>query len=51
MSEIWTMFQQGAGVGAWVVGAALVLTVALPVFVVLFAVIAKVLRTGKGEEI
>jgi hypothetical protein len=44
------MFQQGAGVGAWVVGAALVLVVALPVFGVLFAVIAKVLRIGKGED-
>ena len=50
MSGIWTMFQQGAGVGAWVVGMALVLTVALPVFGVLFAVIAKVLRIGKGAD-
>ena len=46
MNEIWTMMARGAGVGAWVVGAALVLVVALPVFGVLFAVIAKVLRIG-----
>ena len=44
MSEVWTMMLNGAGVGAWVVGMALVLAVALPVFGVLFAVIAKVLR-------
>ena len=48
MSEIWSMMLKGAGVGAWVVRAALVLAVALPVFGVLFAVIAKVLRIGKG---
>ena len=51
MSGIWTMMLNGAGVGAWVVGMALVLAVALPVFGVLFAVIAKVLRIGKGDEI
>ena len=45
MSGIWTMMLKGAGVGAWVVG------MALPVFGVLFAVIAKVLRAGKGDEI
>ena len=50
MSGIWTMFQQGAGVGAWVVGAALVLTVALPVFGVLFAVIGWILRGGKRRD-
>ena len=32
------------------VGAALVLAVALPVFGVLFAVIARVLRMGKGDD-
>lgn len=48
MSEVWTMMQKGAGVGAWVVGAGLVLAIALPVFGVLFAVIAKVLSTGNG---
>ena len=50
MSGIWMMMLKGAGVGAWVVGAALVLAVALPVFGVLFAVIARVLRIGKGED-
>ena len=50
MSEVWTMMQKGAGVGAWVVGAGLVLTIALPVFGVLFAVIAKVLRMGGKED-
>ena len=44
------MMLKGAGVGAWVVGMALVLAVALPVFGVLFAVIAKVLRIGKGAD-
>jgi hypothetical protein len=33
-----------------VVGAALVRVVALPVFVVLCAVIARVMRIGKGEN-
>ena len=46
MSELWLMFQRGAGVGAWVVGMALVMTVALPVFGVIFAVIAKILDRG-----
>ena len=50
MSEVWTMMLKGACVGAWVVGMALVLAVALPVFGALFAVIAKVLRIGKGED-
>ena len=50
MSEVWTMMLKGAGVGAWVVGMALVLAVALPVFVVLLTAIAKVLRMGKGED-
>ena len=42
MNEVWTMMLKGAGVGAWVVGAGLVLAIALPVFGVLFAVIARV---------
>lgn len=46
MNEVWTMMLKGAGVGAWVVGAGLVLAIALPVFGVLFAVIGKVLRMG-----
>lgn len=50
MSGIWTMMLKGAGVGAWVVGMALVLAVALPVFVVLFAVIARVLNIGNREQ-
>lgn len=50
MNELWMMFQRGAGVGAWVVGAALVLTVAMPVFGVLFAVIGWILRGGKRRD-
>lgn len=50
MNEVWTMMLKGAGVGAWVVGAGLVLAIALPVFGVLFAVIAKVLSMGKKED-
>jgi hypothetical protein len=50
MSEVWSMMLKGAGVGAWVVGMALVLAVALPVFGVLFAVIAKALRFGRGAD-
>ena len=50
MSWIWTMMLKGAGVGAWVVGAALVLTVALPVFGMLFAVIGWILRGGKRRD-
>ena len=50
MSEVWTMMLKGAGVGAWVVGMALVLAVALPVFGVLFAVIAKVLRISGASD-
>lgn len=51
MSEIWMMFQKGAGIGAWAVGAGLVLTLALPVFGVLFALIGAVLRMGRrGAE-
>lgn len=50
MNEVWTMMLKGAGVGAWVVGAGLVLAIALPVFGVLFTVIAKVLSMGKKED-
>ena len=50
MSGIWTMMLKGAGVGAWVVGMALVLAVALPVFGVLFAVIGWILRGGKRRD-
>ena len=50
MNEVWTMMLKGAGVGAWVVGAGLVLAIALPVFGVLFAVMAKVLSMGKKED-
>ena len=50
MSGIWTMMLKGASAGAWVVGAALVLTVALPVFGVLFAVIGWILRGGKRRD-
>ena len=49
MNELWMMFQKGAGIGAWVVGLALVLALALPVFGVLFALIARVLRAGTGS--
>ena len=49
MSELWAMFQQGAGIGAWVVGAGLVLTVALPVFGLLFGLMGLVLRLGNRE--
>ena len=53
MSEIWMMLQKGAGVGAWVVGAGIVLTVALPVFAAVFAVIGRVLQIGDkdGDEL
>jgi len=50
MSEVWTMMLKGASVGAWVVGAGLVLAIALPVFGVLFAVIARVFSMGKKED-
>ena len=50
MNDIWTMMARGAGVGAWVVGMALVLAVALPVFGVLFAVIARVLRISGASD-
>lgn len=50
MSEMWMRFQQGAGIGAWVIGAGLVLVVALPVFGLLFAVIGWILRGGKRKD-
>ena len=50
MNEVWTMMLKGAGVGAWVVGAGLVLVIALPVFGVLFAVIARVFSMGKKGD-
>lgn len=46
MSGLWVMFRHGASIGAWVVGFALVLVVALPVFGMLFALMARVLRGG-----
>ena len=50
MSEIFGMLMKGVGVGAWAIGFAFALVVALPVFGVLFAVIARVLRIGKGAD-
>ena len=50
MSEVWMMFAKGAGIGAWVVGAALVLTVALPVFGVMFALIGRVLGGRRNSD-
>ena len=50
MSEIFGMFLKGAGVGAWTIGFAFALTVALPVFGVLFAVIGWILRGGKRRD-
>ena len=43
-------FQQGAGIGAGVIGAGLVLVVALPVFGLLFVVIGWILRGGKRKD-
>ena len=50
MSEIFGMFLKGAGVGAWVIGFAFALTVALPVLGLLFAVIARILKIGRKED-
>lgn len=44
------MFQRGAGIGAWAVGAVVVLLVALPVFGVILAVIGWILRGGKRKD-
>lgn len=49
MSELGMMFVKGAGVGAWIVGVLLVVAVALPVFGVMFSVIAKTLRAGTND--
>ena len=51
MSEIFGMFQKGAGVGAWVVGLAFALVIALPVFGLLFAVIARILKIGRKDDV
>ena len=50
MSEIFGMFLKGVGVGAWAIGFAFALVVALPVFGVLFAVIARILKIGRKED-
>ena len=41
---------KGVGVGAWAIGFAFALVVALPVFGVLFAVIARILKIGRKED-
>ena len=50
MSEIFGMFLKGVGVGAWAIGFAFALTVALPVLGVLFAVIARILKIGRKDD-
>ena len=50
MSEIFGMFLNGVGVGAWAIGFAFALTVALPVLGVLFAVIARILKIGRKDD-
>lgn len=50
MSEIFEMFLKGAGIGAWVIGLAFALLIALPVFGLLFAVIGWILRGGKRRD-
>ena len=50
MSEIFGMLMKGVGVGAWAIGFAFALAVALPVFGVLFAVIARILKIGRKED-
>ena len=50
MSEIFGMLMKGVGVGAWAIGFAFALVVALPVFGVLFAVIAQILKIGRKED-
>jgi hypothetical protein len=50
MSEVWMMFEKGAGIGTCVVGAALVLTVALPLFGLLFALIGRVLGGRRKSD-
>ena len=50
MSEIFEMFLKGVGVGAWAIGFAFALTVALPVVGLLFAVIARILKIGRKED-
>ena len=50
MSEIFGMLMKGAGVGAWAIGFAFALTVALPVLGLLFAVIGWILRGGKRRD-
>lgn len=50
MSEIFGMLMKGVGVGAWAIGFAFALTVALPVLGVLFAVVAWILRGGKRRD-
>mgnify|MGYP006988882297 CR=1 FL=1 len=49
MDGMWMMFQRGMGVGFWVVGLALVLIVALPVFGLLLALIARMIRSGNRD--
>ena len=50
MNELWMMFQRGAATGAWVVGAATVMAVALPAFGILMALIAWVMRLGRKDD-
>lgn len=49
MNELWAMFQRGAGIGAWVVGFAVVVTVAMPVYALMTALIGWVLRGGRRK--
>lgn len=50
MNELWMMFQRGAGIGACVVGFAVAVTLAMPVYALMTAMIGWVLRSGRRRE-
>ena len=50
MEQLIGMFEKGAGVGAWIIGLALVLAVATPVVGLILTLIGKILRIGRKED-
>lgn len=50
MNEIWAMFQKGVGIGAGLVGAALVVALALPLIAIVCALLGRLFRIKKDDE-
>ena len=50
MEQLIGMFVKGAGAGAWIIGLAIVLTLAMPVVGLLLSLIGRMFSIGRKED-